>query len=372
MKISLSAHQARLLRVRSQLLAGLDFPTTPVQVLQKIIAVQAQDLPSAYLSIRVRSRDITQKRVDDAREFDAAINWTWSFRGTLHLVTAEDTPWIIPLLGPGLIARDHSRLRQLGWEESDILKGIHLMVETLESHGSLTRAEIRQILRINNLPYEGQSPTHLIFRAVLEGLICIGKNQSKQQSFVLYPSRFSRLDEQARAIIISALAYRYLGAYGPAHPLDFAAWSGLRINEARNAWNSISDSIQEVDIENQPAWLRKDQLEWLQDLDNGQSCVNLLPRYDTYLLGYASRELMIESKNQKHLTPGGGIINAVVLVDGFVLGTWKMVVKKDHLLVDIILLDKSVFNYLPQIEAEVKDIGRFLERDARLSVTLTE
>ncbi len=372
MTISLSAPQARLLRMRSQRLAGVDFPSTPVEVLKQVIAVQAQDLPSAYQSIRVRSRSITKKRVAGALELDAAINWTWSFRGTLHLVTAEDTPWIIPLLGPGLIAGDRSRMKQLGWDEDLVVKGISLLVETIEKQGSLTRAETRQLLRMNDLPYEGQSPTHLLFRAVLEGLICIGKSRGKEQSFVLYLSRFDALAKQPRAAVISNLALRYLGAYAPATPLDFAAWSGLKIGEARDAWYSINDSIQSVEIENQLSWLRKDQLGWLAEVENELSQVKLLPRYDTYLLGYGSRELMIDPKNQRHLTPGGGIINSVVLVDGFVLGTWRMFVHKDHLLVDVKLLDRSVFDYLSQIEVEASDIGRFLEKDTRLSVTITE
>ena len=52
--------------------------------------------------------------------------------------------------------------------------------------------------------------------------------------------------------------------------------------------------------------------------------VRLLPRYDNYLLGYASRAFMVADKYAKRVHPGGGLIRACVLVDSEARANWKL------------------------------------------------
>ena len=53
--------------------------------------------------------------------------------------------------------------------------------------------------------------------------------------------------------------------------------SGLKIGEARLAFQLISDQLVEVKAANQPAWMLKSQLAWLGETLNINPVVRLLP-----------------------------------------------------------------------------------------------
>jgi hypothetical protein len=51
--------------------------------------------------------------------------------------------------------------------------------------------------------------------------------------------------------------------------------------------------------------------------------IRLLPAFDTYLLGYRSRDFMAPSEHARKVWPGGGIIRPTVVANGRAVGTWK-------------------------------------------------
>ena len=125
----LTEQHLRLLRSRANRLQHSDqpLPDNPLQALQAVFAVQAQELPAALLSLRVRSRDLTAGSIGHSRQEERRLVWTWCLRGTLHLLAAEDARWLLPLLSPGLIASHQTRFRQLGWDEENSRQGLRLL-----------------------------------------------------------------------------------------------------------------------------------------------------------------------------------------------------------------------------------------------------
>jgi hypothetical protein len=375
---SLNAQQTRRLRLRAQrMLASPDGdsasgPTTPAQVLAAVCGVQAQDLPAGLLSMRARSTGLSAAGIEHARQGERTIAWTWCLRGTLHLVSVEDANWLVPLLGPAFIAGDRRRFQQLGWDEQKATSGLRLVSEALQRDGALTRAEIVNLLKENNLPSEGQAPVHLLYRAALEGLLCAGPNRGKEPTYVLWESWLGELQPRTPEEALSELARRYLQAYAPAGPEDLASWSGLKLGEARQAWQLIAEQLVQVQAAGEPAWLLKSQLPWLEDglMQGGKKAeqVRLLPRFDTYLLGYASRDLAVDSAYTRRIHPGGGILNAALLVDGQARGTWKIQRRRGRLEVQVEPFEPLDQELLPLIEAEASDVGRFLGMDAGLIV----
>jgi hypothetical protein len=93
----------------------------------------------------------------------------------------------------------------------------------------------------------------------------------------------------------------------------------------------------------------------------------LLPRYDTYIMGYASRNLTMEPSMKNYLMPGSnGVINASLIVDGWVSGIWKIVRAKRMTEIQVQPFTKSVIEFEDQLENEAQDIGRFLGEDTKL------
>lgn len=379
MTLTLSAHEVRLLRLRSQRLlsSGGGPSTSPERVLQEVCGVQAQDLQAALLSMRARSAGLTSARVERARQAERSIVRTWCMRGTLHLVAAEDARWLIPLLGPRLLAAKQRRFQQLGWDEKRAAAGLRLLQEALAEENrmsgrGLTRAQIVDLLQENGLPCEGQAPVYLLFRAALEGLICHGPHLEDEATYVLFEPWIGKPQPLPREEALTELARRYLQAYGPAGPEDMARWSRLKLGEIRKAWQRLAPELVRVEIEGQDAWLLKSHLPRLdQGLDrlvDDAPAVRLLPRFDTYLLGYTSRDLVVEPAYAKRVHPGGGIIHPVLMVNGQAVGTWKTKRRSDH--VDLLVepFEGLADEILPPLEAEVADLARFLGEEAVLII----
>ncbi|MHB0987119.1 MAG: winged helix DNA-binding domain-containing protein [Bellilinea sp.] len=368
MTINLTAHQARLLRMRSQQLSTPRPEQAPEEVLRQIFAVQAQDLPASYLSLRARSGGFTADQVAYERQNGSEICWRWSLRGTLHLITVEDARWLIPLLSTDLVAWDRLRLTQLGYTEKTAQKGVEVIRRAIEQHGELTRDEIAQLLKDHSLPFVGQATVHILFRAVCEGDICPGVDRGKKPTYTQFEKRYGALEPRPRLEALTELALRYLAAYGPARPEDFAAWSGVKISEARPLWQSKTDQILPVEIEGTPNWILKSQATWLESLESQPPVLRLLPRFDTYLLGYANRDLLIDPSFNKKLFKGGGTISAVVVLDGWVIGVWKTKARGKALELTVEWFNHQPDRLMPSIEAEAADIARFLTRPVTVKI----
>src|SRR5690349_14014188 len=87
----------------------------PADVVAWLGAVQAQDYTGALWAIGLRTREASEKAVEQAVA-DKAIIRTWPMRRTLHFVAAADARWMIDLLTPRVIAASRSRHQ---WFELD-------------------------------------------------------------------------------------------------------------------------------------------------------------------------------------------------------------------------------------------------------------
>jgi hypothetical protein len=164
------------------------------------------------------------------------------------------------------------------------------------------------------------------------------------------------------------LTRRYLAAFGPATPQDQATWSGLPLSKIRLAWTQIEDELMEVDAAGMTAWMLKSRHAWLAEPPPSAPIVRLLPRYDVYLLGYKNRDFAVPPQYAKRINAGGGILHPIVLVDGRAVGTWKSKPKKNSLEVIVEPFEELAPQAVQGTEAEIADMGRFLNTQARLVI----
>jgi hypothetical protein len=236
----------------------------------------------------------------------------------------------------------------------------------LEARYSLTRPEIIQMLAQAWLPSEGQAPIHLIARAALSGWLCAGPARDGEATYTLFEDWVGPLQPLPRPEALKRLTRRYMAGYAPAGPDDLAKWSGLKAGDIRLGWEQIAGELRQVETAGQPAWLLPGQLTGLDEPTEPVPLVRLLPRFDAYLLGYASRDLAVDPVHARQVHPGGGIIRAVLLVDGQARGTWQMKARKTGLQVAVEPFEVIPDEWLPSLEAEVADLGRFLGREVEL------
>jgi hypothetical protein len=368
MSQKLTHEQVRLLRLRSQLLhrQSTTAPDEPAQVLKELCGVQAQDASAAQLAIRPRSAGLVAADIERARVEDHTIVRTWCMRGTLHLLATEDLGWLLALLGPIFVRSGQRRRKQLGLNEETSHKGVRVIRDRLAEHGPQTRGEIANELIRQGVPAQGQAAYHLLYMAGLQRIICLGPDRDSEQTFVLLEDRIAPDTMVTEEAAQAELARRYFSAYGPATPEDLASWSGLPVGQARAACEGVRSQLFEVELEGDPMWMLKSRRALLEEPPPRAPLVRLLPRFDTYLLGYKSRELVVDSQHARRIHPGGGMLRPALLVDGRALGTWS--IKSYRHRIDILIepfrkLDDDI---LAELESEVADLGRFLALSAGL------
>jgi hypothetical protein len=176
---------------------------------------------------------------------------------------------------------------------------------------------------------DGQRVYHFLRRAALEGLICFGPAQEKEQTFVLLDEWAPRAKTMEREEALAELAGRYFGSHGPATLQDFVWWSGLPVADARVGLEMAKPGLRQETIDDQTYWLSQD----ASIVKDPSPTVYLLPAYDEYYLGYKERGLLLDPKYDKQAVSSSGVFRPMIVIDGQVMGIWKRALKKGSVFV---------------------------------------
>jgi hypothetical protein len=323
--------ELRRARAGAQLL-GPERAASPLGVVERLGAVQGQDVGAARLAFRARCTAPTIN-LDDG-----GLVRTWLMRGTLQYVAAADARWLLDLLGPLNQAADGRRRKQLGLTDALCERAVAVLPEIL-AKGPLGRDDLRE--RLNGagigVPAKTQAMPHLLGYAAAAGVICLGPELSHgRPSYLLLDDQVPPAEPLERDAALAALARRYLRGHGPGTPADLAAWSGLGAKDARKAFELVGSDTREP-------------------LADGRG-VRMLGHFDPYLLGYADKAFVVAEPFTKRVRTGGGFVTPSVVVNGLAVATWHRRAEK----LTIEPFERLSAEAIAAIEAEVADISRFL------------
>jgi winged helix DNA-binding protein len=335
-------------RLAAQLLAGPP-ARDPVAVVKRLLSVQAQDARGARLAIRARSTGLSVADVDRALTEDRSLVVTWLNRGTLHLVTRDDYPWVQALTTPPLLTGNTRRLAQEGVMQDAAERAVEVIARSLGDDGPLTRDELRARIDRAGVRTEGQALVHLLGLASFRGLVVRGPMVGKQHAYVLVRDWIGDTRPVPRDRALTELARRYLAGHGPAGERDLAKWAGIPLRDARAGFGSIA---RELDV-------RPDGLAALAAARPADRPPppRLLGPFDPLLLGWTSREPILGRHDAKVVT--GGIFRAFALADGRGVATWR--VSSDQVEIEpfarVSRADRAA------LEIDAQDVVRFLSPD---------
>ncbi|MFD7714508.1 winged helix DNA-binding domain-containing protein [Streptomyces sp. NPDC059814] len=375
----LGPSEGRLLRAWSQGVAGDRRAASVPEVLERCLAVQAQDARAAALGIRARGTGLTEADVHRALGAARTVVRGWFMRGTLYLVPARDAVWLRELLAPRLLSRSERRYRELELGPAELTLGERVITEAL-ADGPLTRDELAARMNEAGLRATGQVPFHLVRRSALLGTACFGPvREDGSATYVLAKDWLPDSAGPSGADAVAELLSRYLAAHGPATVADFATWSGLGLPAVRPVWKKLlaAGATEPCRVDGQDDYALSARapagLEPTGD-------VRLLPAYDNYLVGFTDRRLSVEPEHARTVWPGGGQISPTAVVDGLVRGVWRRdrtrgvaldlfdaapddagarASHSDSGVTDAEALNAEALN-AEAFDAEVRDISRFL------------
>ena len=353
-----NARRLILARLRALRVAGTTF-TRPADAVAWLGAIQAQDYLGALWAVGLRLMRATELDVEQALA-DATIVRTWPMRGTLHFVAAADARWLTELLAPRAVTAGSSRMRELGIDTGVLKRARAIIAKQLEARRWLSRPDLYRVLEEGGIATANQRGIHVLWRLAQECFICFGPRVGRQPSFVLFDDWLPHARRLRGDEALAALAVRYFTSHGPATARDLAWWSGLALGEARRAVLAAGAALSHATLDGD---------EYLsaavtESLGRAQR-VCVLPPFDELLVGYRYGGTFVDAAVTKWVR-SGGVIRAVVVVDGHVAGTWGRRLTAREVTCKITAFEALDATAMGGAERAFERYARFLGRTLRL------
>ncbi|MFK4788764.1 winged helix DNA-binding domain-containing protein [Microbacterium sp. ZW T5_56] len=317
----------RAARLSSHLLA--EPAESSLAAAERLAAIQAQEFWGGRFALSVRTTGAPTARQLDALFDSGDLIRTWPMRGTLHVISALDAAWMVPITAERIHRSAAARHRQLGLAADDFARAERILRRVLGS-GGLRRADVFAALEADGVATTGQRGSHILLSLALRGVVVWGAtvprpDQPATEQLLtltehLPPQRPTPSDPAAE------LFRRYLVGHAPASIADFAWWAGTTITAARAAAAAVRDDDAPV-TDTALLALRGDRaVLWepatrTSPADTGD---RLLGSFEEYYISYADRSVTADAGIRAEIGPGkNGMVKPVVLRGGRVVATWS-------------------------------------------------
>jgi hypothetical protein len=328
-----------------------------IETVEHLAGLQAQAPFPPYYGLWSRLADF---RPADLAELimDRRVVRIALMRGTIHLVSARDSLLLRPAIQPVLDRGFNLGYRkQLGGADIDALAAAGralvedrprtfselgaLLSERWPEHPAMALAQaVRAMVPLV------QVPPRAVWGAAGASA------HTTAESWLGRP--------MANGPSLEQLVTRYLAAFGPATARDVEAWSGLtRLREVverlRPALRTFRDA-QGAELFDLPDAPRPDPAT--------PAPVRLIAEFDNLVLSHADRTRVISERNRKRLYTRNGVFPGTVLVNGFVVGIWRIARSRAAATVTIELLEPVRRNDRAALASEGERLLAFAAGDA--------
>lgn len=317
------------IRLLNQQLIASQF-SRPEEVVSHFGAMQAQEYRMMRWAVEMRTKRPSLKAFTKAFN-EGRIVRLHLLRGTWQLVSAEDYWWMLELCG--------SKAKQVinGWMSSnkisipdDELYSIReILISTADAKGSVTKEDFEEALAERNITMDNHRLSYHIRFSELDGVLCSGDLLPMKATYALASKKIPQTEKKDRDEALMLLTRKYFKSHQPATLEDFVWWSGLGINDCRKGIELLGDSIHIIKPHNFTTSKKQNLTREFYLLDDCRTRgfrkgeYLLIPPYDEYLIGYKSREIVLEPEHKHHAHNNSGIFQPVIAHDGIICGNWS-------------------------------------------------
>lgn len=355
------------MRLRAQCLEPRRPRSSLVDVVRATVGINAQLAPAMALSLRARVKGLTAQDLETSRVEDRTLVRTWCMRGTMHLVAADDLEWLLSCLPASLTTASWRWLARRGGLERGLAeKVVADALKIARARGPMTRPALMSALAEKYSARIKPAAAGIVRHNALVGQMCFGPNHGALPTYAALDRWLGRRVKLTDSPDHVELARRYLRGYGPARPQDMAAWWGMPLSDAKAAWKGLEQDLTRIEVEGESYWILTS--EPVPSVSPGQKepSVRLLPAFDTLLLGYQNRDLIVTLKRRDRIFHGGEIV-PTILVDGLAAGTWRYQGRGKKLCITATPFTSFTRPVRERIAVEADDIGRFWALTTELS-----
>jgi uncharacterized protein YcaQ len=305
--------------------AGRHAEPSVADVVRDTAGIQAQVMSAGELSIWTRRRATTRAEIQralwDARELVR----TSAMRLTLHLVPSRDLAIYVAATKAMAFRRIEYWLGRMGATPPQLRKMVDCVVDTLDDGRPRTQQELIAAAKKKVGRGMGKWLDHSwsgVRPAVIEGRVVYGPPSGAEATFVRTDRWLGPQPQVDAGSAQGELLRRFLAAFGPATPHDFAKWSGLKASDAKKLVAAAGDGVIEVSVDGAPGWIPRQDLEALMRSELDDDAVRLLGAFDSFLLAHATKEHMVDARFYKRVYRPQGWISPVVLRGATIVGVW--------------------------------------------------
>jgi DNA glycosylase AlkZ-like len=341
---------------RQLLLRRSDLPV--LEAVEHLVGLQAQEPPDPYAALWSRLEGFRAAQLARLLEERQVVRIPL-MRSTIHLVSADDSLAIRPLVQPVLDA-ELARYRDL---TSVDVEAVLAFGRKLVEERPRSARELRAALA-ERFPAHDPGDLAYACRNLLPLVQVPPRGVWGRSSQVISTTAESWLGRPlARRPSIDDLVLRYFGAFGPATVADVATWSRL---------TGLREVVERLRPRLRP--FRDERGRELFDLPDAPrpdpetpAPVRFLPEYDNVLLSHSDRSRFITDEQRRAFSRVEGRIRGTVLSDGFVFGVWQR--ERDGTLV-VSYAERATKRALAAVAAEGKRFLRLIVADADPEIKL--
>ncbi|MDP4503471.1 winged helix DNA-binding domain-containing protein [Nonomuraea turcica] len=340
----------------------------PAEVVAAMCGAHAQVMSAGEASVALRLDGATRTHLREALWDRRSLVKTFGPRGTVHLLPARDLPlWVSALssVPPGHAAFPDG-VRMTPEQTHQVVEAIR---EVLAAGPEMTIDELSDAVVAATGPwagdlvmpaFQGMWPRWRQAMALAghRGAVVFGLNRGRKVTYTAPPPAEPVEDG------LGGLVRRYLTAYGPATPDQFAQWAGGPVRWAARGFEAAG--LEEVLFEGRRAWVVAGDTAFPSDPPRG---VRLLPYFDAYVVAGRPRELLYPGAAAQRALAGGQAGNfPVLLVDGEVRGVWHQRRSGSKIDVTVETLRDLTPAQLRDLDEQVERVGEVLEGRPRLTI----
>jgi len=339
-----------------------------LEVVDEVLGLNAQGALNVQLSLWNRVAGLETDFIPKALYEDRSLVKLWVMRNTVHVIPSKRLPIYHKALGQSLMHEWNRWTMKTGTKESAMSwEPSYVKVLNALEHGPMTIKQLQDALGWNDRESR-ISLSRLVREMSLRGILCHAEPSGPWHHTKRY--RFTRIDKWLPDIdkdsvskneALTSLVRSYLKAYGPASISDFAYWSGMKVGEAKPAFDNLSDSLVKVAVPEHGGKLLilEEDAPALLEAGERPAPTRLLPCFDALIMGHKDKSRFIEPSVMNRVFLPLADVAATILVDGRVQGVWTMRKMKKAWRLELSLFSMLSENQINAVEAEVELVRSF-------------
>jgi len=337
----------------------------PEDVVHWLGAVQSQDFGPAKWSVAQRTSAVSNAAMDQAFAHGTLLR-THVLRPTWHFVLPADIRWMLDLTAPRVHAMSAYAYRQRGLDDTVLNRCDAVLVGALQGGHQRTRKELAAVLQSAGIATDDFRLGSILMNAELSGIVCSGPLNGKQHTYALLDERAPQAKRLARDEALAELTLRYFTCHGPATVKDFRWWSSLTTADIREGLGMVASQLEHQVIDGVSYWFAAPP----PPLKAASPTVHLLQGYDEYIVGYSESKYVLDVSGAARLmSQERGIYNHAVILDSQVAGRWKRMLKKNIVIIEVVLYTPFDDAQTQALQAAAERHGAFLGLAATVVTT---